>query len=59
MRLGLRLVVWSVVLGKRAGRGALKLLKRPLRFERRLVHERGMRPDRVAIEIVVAWVWSI
>ncbi len=37
---GLRLVVGPVVLGKRAGRGALKLLKRPARLERRLVAER-------------------
>ena len=43
------MVVGSVVLGKRAGRGALKLLKRPARFERRLVPKRGMRSDRVVI----------
>lgn len=43
------MVVGSDVLGKRAGRGALKLLKRPARFERRLVPKRGMRSDRVVI----------
>ena len=37
---GLGLVVGPVVLGKRAGSGALKLLKRPARLERRLVAER-------------------
>ena len=45
----MRLVVGPVVLGKRAGRGALKLLKRPARFERCLVPERGMRSDGVVI----------
>jgi len=45
----LRLIVGPVVLGKRAGRGALKLLKRPVRFEWRLVPKRGIRPDGVVI----------
>ncbi len=45
----MRLVVGSTVPGKRAGRGALKLLKRPARFERRLVPERGVRADGVVI----------
>ena len=43
------MVVGLVVLGKRARRGAVKLLKRPARFERRSVPERGMRPDGVVI----------
>lgn len=34
------MVVGLVGLGKRAGSGALKLLKRPARLERRLVAER-------------------
>ena len=45
----MRLVVCALVLGKRAWRGALKLLKRPARFERRLVPKRGMRSDGVVI----------
>ena len=36
-------------LGKRAGRGALRLLKRPARFCRGFVSQRGMRPDVVVI----------
>jgi len=43
------LAVWAVVPGKRAGRGVLKLLKRPARFGRGLVPERGMRPERVSV----------
>ena len=43
------MLFWPVVLGKRAGRGALKLLKRPARFERRLVSQRRMRSDGVVI----------
>lgn len=43
------MVAGSVVLGKRAGCGAISLLKRPARFERRPVPEREMRPDRVVI----------
>lgn len=46
---GLRLVVWAVFLGKRVGRGASKLLKRPARCERRLVSQRRVRPDGVVI----------
>ena len=45
----MRLVFRPVVLGKRAGRRALKLLKRPARFERRLVSQRRMRPDGIVI----------
>jgi hypothetical protein len=36
-------------LGKRAGRGAIRLLKRPARFCWRLVAQRGMRPDVVVV----------
>ena len=36
-------------LGKRAGRGALRLLKRPARFCWRLVGQRGMRADVVVV----------
>ncbi|MBC2860957.1 hypothetical protein [Stappia sp. 28M-7] len=36
-----------VVLGKRAGRGALKLFKHPARFERRLVSQGRVRPEQV------------
>lgn len=36
-------------LGKRAGRGALRLLKRPARVGRGLVAQRGMGPDIVVV----------
>ena len=36
-------------LGKRAGRGALRLLKRPARVGRGLVAQRGMGPDVVVV----------
>ena len=36
-------------LGMRAGRGALRLLKRPARFCGGLVARRGMRPDIVMV----------
>jgi hypothetical protein len=41
------LVVVGLGLGKRAGRGALRLRKCPARFGRGLVAQRGMRPDVV------------
>lgn len=43
------LIVVGFRLGKRAGRGALRLLKRPARFCRRLVAQRGMRSDGVVV----------
>jgi hypothetical protein len=36
-------------LGKRAGRVAIKKLKRPARFSWGLVSQRGMRPDVVVV----------
>ena len=41
------LIVVGFRLGKRAGRGALRLLERPARFCRGLIAKRGMRPDVV------------
>ena len=43
------LIVVGFGLGKRAGRGALRLVKRPARFCWRLVAQRGMRPDGVVV----------
>ena len=43
------MVVGSVVLDKHAGRGALKLLKRPARLQRRLVSERRVWPDGIVV----------
>ena len=43
------LIVVGFGLGKRTGRGALRLLKRPSRFCRGLVGQRGMRPDVVVV----------
>ena len=41
------LILMGFGLDKRAGRGALKLLKRSARLQWRLVSERRMRPDGV------------
>ena len=43
------LIVVGFGLGKRAGRGALRLLKRPVRVGRGLVAQRGMGPDVVVV----------
>ena len=43
------LILVGLVLGKRAERGAIRLLKRSARFCRGLVTQRGMRPDVVII----------
>jgi len=43
------LVVGGWFHGKRAGRGAIRERKRPARFERRQVAERGVRPDSVVV----------
>ena len=45
----MRLVVGGRFHGKRAGRGAIRERKRPARFERRQVAERGVRPDSVVV----------
>ena len=45
----MRLVVGGWFHGKRAGRGAIRERKRPARFERRQVAERGVRPDSVVV----------
>lgn len=45
----LRLVVGRWFQGKRAGRGALGWRKRPARFKRRQVAERGVRPDSIVV----------
>ena len=43
------LILVGLVLGKRAERGAIRLLKRSARFCRGLVGQRGMRPDVVVV----------
>lgn len=45
----MRLVVGGWCHGKRAGRRAIRERKRPARFERRQVAERGVRPDGVVV----------
>lgn len=47
--MGLVVIFFVVSLGKRAGRGALKLLKRPARFSRGFVAERRVRSDVVVV----------
>ena len=42
-------IILGFGLSKRAGRGALKLLKRPARFCRRFVAKRRVRPDIVVV----------